>query len=41
MLKLDHLQVDTQLAGIEPSSPLKVLYVKMGGGLRATPRGDQ
>ena len=31
MLRLDKLQVDTQVAGIEPSGPVKVLYVKMAG----------
>lgn len=28
MLKLEELRVDTQVAGIEPSGPVKVLYVK-------------
>jgi SNF2 family DNA or RNA helicase len=31
VLTLDQLQVDTQVAGIEPSGPVKVLYVKMAG----------
>jgi superfamily II DNA or RNA helicase len=31
MLKLDQIQVDTQVAGIEPSGPVKVLYMKMAG----------
>ena len=31
MLKLEELQVDTHVAGIEPSGPVKVLYVKKAG----------
>ena len=31
MLKLEELQVDTQVAGVEPSGPVKVLYVKKAG----------
>ena len=27
MLKLEDLQVDTHVAGIEPSAPVKVLYI--------------
>jgi hypothetical protein len=32
MLKLEEIQVDTHVSGIEPSAPVKVLYVKMAGG---------
>lgn len=31
MLKLEDLQVDTHVAGIEPSVPVKILYVKKAG----------
>ena len=31
MLKLEALEVDTHVAGIEPSGPVKVLYVKAAG----------
>lgn len=41
MLKLDQLLADTQVAGIEPSGPVKVLYVKTAGRLRSAPQGDQ
>lgn len=31
MLKLEDLQVDTHVAGVEPSVPVKILYVKKAG----------
>ncbi len=31
MLKLEDLQVDTHVAGIEPTAPVKILYVKKAG----------
>lgn len=31
MLKLEEIQVDTHVSGIEPSAPVKVLYIKKAG----------
>ena len=30
MLKLEEIQVDTHVSGIEPFAPVKILYVKKG-----------
>lgn len=31
MLRLEDLQVDTRVAGIEPSAPVKLLYIQVAG----------